>query len=224
LIKHRLYSDDEEIKAAVLTRALALFEDMLKIVHPFMPFITEEIWQILDERKEGESISTSQMPEYKPELINKDAEKEIEFVQNVVTAVRNIRGELNIPPSKQINLFLKTKSVSEVQGSYIKSLMRVENLKVDPNLEKPKASASSVIKDCEIFVPLEGLIDLDIERKRIEKEINRLEGLLTGVSKKLANKNFVDKAPADVVEREKAKQRDWQSALDKLKSILDDLK
>lgn len=223
LIKNRLYSDNLEVKTAVLVRALSLFEDMLKILHPVMPFITEEIWQLLKSRKSGESISITRMPELNESLIDLSAEEEMDFIQNVVTAVRNIRGEMNIPPSKKINLFIKSDKVKESQINYIKSLGRVEEFNYSNDLQKPKASASSVVKDAEIYIPLEGLIDISVERERLEKEINRLSGMLTGVEKKLSNDKFVNNAPADVVEKEKQKKENWQSSIEKLKSILSDL-
>lgn len=221
--KQRLYSDNEEVKAAVLARSIKLFEEMLKLLHPIMPFITEEIWQLLKERKEGESISTTLFPTEDENKIDKDAEAEIEFMQSVVTAIRNIRGEMNIPPSKEIDVYLKADKITEVQKNYIKSLVKVDKLTVDPNLHKPKASASAVVKGCDVYIPLEGLIDLDVEKQRIEKEINRLEGQLKGIEKKLANESFVNKAPVEVVEREKNKQKDWSESVEKLKSILKDL-
>ncbi len=223
LSKQRLYQGSDEEKSAVLTRAISLYEEMLKLVHPFMPFITEEIWQLLDERKNGESISVSDFPEFKKNLLDQNAEKEIAFVQDVVTAIRNIRGEMNLPPSKSINVFLKTDKITEEQSRYIKSLVKIGELKVDAQLSKPKASASAVVKGCDIFIPLEGLIDLNVERARIEKEIARLTGSLEGVRKKLSNEGFVAKAPADVIERERTKMSDWEKSLDKLSSILADL-
>lgn len=223
LSKQRLYSANEEVKSAVLTRAISLYEEMLKLVHPFMPFITEEIWQLLDERINGESISTSSFPKFEEKLIDKNAEDEILFVQDVVTAIRNIRGEMNLPPSKQINVFLKTDKVTEEQVRYMKSLVRISELEYNPRMKKPKASASAVVKGCDIFIPLEGLIDLAVERGRIEKEIARLSGSLEGVRKKLSNEGFVAKAPAEVLEREKTKLADWEKALAKLQSILEDL-
>ena len=224
LAKNRLYQGTEEVKSAVLTRAVLLYEEMLKLVHPFMPFITEEIWQLLDEREDGESISTSSFPKFDNKLIDKKAEEEIVFVQEVVSAIRNIRGEMNLPPSKQINVFLKTEKVTEEQVRYIKSLVRINDLKFDANITKPKASASAVVKGCDIFIPLEGLIDLNVERSRIEKEITRLSSSLETVKKKLSNEGFVSKAPAEVLERERTKLADWEKALDKLKTILADLK
>jgi valyl-tRNA synthetase len=223
MIKNRLYADDEQVKSAVLTRALSIFENMLKMVHSFMPFVTEEIWQLTKERRDGESISTSEFPKVKTELINPQADKEMETVVDIVTAIRNIRGEMNIPPSKKITVLLKSREVNERQIDYIKKLARVEDLKAGESVVKPKASASSVVKSSEIYIPLEGLIDLDVERQRLQKEITRLEGSLAGIEKKLSNEKFVSGAPADVVEKERTKHRDWQENLGKLKEILDNL-
>jgi valyl-tRNA synthetase len=223
MIKNRLYGDNEEIKSAVLTRALSIFENLLKMVHPFMPFVTEEIYQLMKERREGESISTSEFPKVKKELINPQADSEMETVVDIVTAIRNIRGEMNIPPSKKITVMLKSNEVSERQIDYIKKLARVEELKAGESITKPKASASAIVKSSEIYIPLEGLIDLDVERQRLQKEITRLEGSLAGIEKKLSNEKFINGAPAEVVEKERTKQRDWQENLRKLKEILENL-
>ncbi len=222
--KNRIYSSDsEEIKSAVLTRAILQFEKMLQIVHPFMPYITEELWNLTQERKDGESISTSEYPKEDAEKNDESAEAKMSFLQEVVSAIRNIRGEMNIPPSKKLNVQIKTDSLEADQINYIKSLAKVEGLAFGKEIEKPKGSASSILKDCEIFVPLEGVIDLDVERERLTKEINRLEGALVGVNKKLSNKRFVENAPEEVVEKEKSKQKDWQNSLEKLKELLNDL-
>lgn len=220
LAKNRLYAEDEEIKSSVLTRALSVFENLLKIIHPFMPFITEELWQLIAERQDGESISTSQYPEINKALINIPAEKEMEFVQDIITAIRNIRGEMNIAPSKFITVYLKSQNVAGYQIEYIKKLARISEMIVDTNLSKPKASASAVINNCEIYIPLEGLIDLEVEKSRLQKEISRLENSLIGIEKKLSNEKFISNAAKDVVERERAKQIDWQNNLHKLNEIL----
>ena len=223
LSKSRLYQGSEEVKAAVLTRAICLFGEILKLVHPFMPFISEEIWQMLDERLPGESISVSEFPKYDANEIDEIAEAEFAFVSDVVTAIRNIRGEMNIPPSKAINVFLKSTAVTFAQEHYITALVKIDQLTVDENIDKPKASASAVVKGCDIFIPLEGLIDLNVERARIEKEIARLLNSFNGVRKKLENENFVAKAPPDVIERERRKMDDWEKSLEKLQTILEDL-
>jgi valyl-tRNA synthetase len=220
MAKNRLYTGSDEVKSAVLTRALEIFEDLLKIVHPFMPFLTEELWQLIDERKAGESISVSAYPVPDKNLINAEAENEMEFVQEIITAIRNIRGEMNIPPSKFIKAHIKSWQTKEHQIEYIKKLAHVDEIIVDEHIEKPKASASTVLKNCEIYVPLTGLIDLDVERNRLQKEILRLEGALSGINKKLSNEKFVANAAPDVVERERTKQADWISNLEKLNEIL----
>jgi len=204
----------------VLTRALAMFENLLKLVHPFMPFITEELWHLIEERKAGESISTSAYPVVDESLINPAAEDEMDFVQEIIAAIRNIRGEMNISPSKAVKAFMKSKEVKQHQIDYIKKLARVENITVDENLIKPGASAATVIKGCEIYIPLEGLIDLDVERGRLQKEIDRLHGALTGINKKLSNEKFVNNAAPDVVEKEKQKQKDWEDKLQKYNELL----
>ncbi len=222
--KSKLYSDDAEVKSAVLTRAISLFEEMLKLVHPFMPYLTEEIWQLMSPRKSAESISISDFPEFNQNLVDENAEREMNFVQEIVTAIRNIRGEMNIPPSKNVDVFLKAANITEDQKNYLKKLGKVEKISADANLEKPKASASAVVKDTEIYVPLEGLIDLGVERSRLQKDIARLEGSLQGVTKKLSNENFVNNAPKEVVEKENQKKSDWEDKLSKLKIMLEDLK
>ncbi len=223
LSKNKLYSKNEEIKKATLKRALSLFENILKMIHPFMPFISEEIWQMISERKNGESISTEKFPVVNTDLIDEKAESEMEFVMNVITAIRNIRGGKNIPPSKTIDVVLKTEELTEAQITYIKSLAKIENLTAGKKVEKPKSAATAVVSGCDIFVPLEGLIDLDAEKERLQKEISRLENQLIGVTKKLQNEKFVNNAPVNVVENEKNKQRDWSEKISKLKEMLESL-
>jgi len=145
------------------------------------------------------------------------------FVQDIITAIRNIRGEMNIPPSKFVSAFIKSNNVKDYQLEYIKKLARVEEITVDEKLEKPKTSASAILNECEIYIPLKGLIDLDVERNRLQKEITRLENSLTGIEKKLSNEKFVQNAAPEVVERERTKQKDWKSNLEKLKDILKNL-
>ncbi|MCP5062937.1 MAG: class I tRNA ligase family protein, partial [Ignavibacteriae bacterium] len=213
----------EEVKSAVLTRALYHFDNMLRMIHPFMPFLSEELWSLIAERKDGESISVAQFPQLDKSAINKVAESKMDFVQSIITSIRNIRGEMNIPPSKKIDALLKTKTLEEDQIKYIQTIARINYLEFGADITKPKASASSVIKDCEIYIPLEGLIDLHVERDRLTKEIQRLEGALIGVNKKLSNERFVNNAPKEVVANENAKKTDWENSLEKLKSILEDL-
>ncbi|GMU85144.1 MAG: valine--tRNA ligase [Ignavibacteriales bacterium] len=223
LIKNKLYSQDPVVKGSALRKAVAIFESLLQIVHPFMPFITEELWQAFGAAGSRKSISVSGYPVSDMPKIDDTVEKEMGLLQDVITGVRNIRGEMNIPPSKALAVFVRGASLSPVYAEYIKKLAKASEVTISENLIKPAKSASSVVRDCEIFVPLEGLIDLDAERLRLEKEIARLKGALTGVEKKLANQSFVANAPADVVAKEKAKQSDWMSQIEKLEESLRNL-
>lgn len=119
--------------------------------------------------------------------------------------------------------YFKSSDVAEHQINYIKKLAKVDKITVDKNLSKPKACASAVVKDVEIFVPLAGLIDLDVEKARLQKEITRLEGSLAGINKKLSNEKFVNNAAPEVVEKERTKKKDWESNLKKLKANLKSL-
>lgn len=223
LIKNRLYSENLSLKTATLTRAVIIFEKMLKMVHPYMPFITEELWHLIAERPKTDSISKSDYPVLTETAIREDVEKEMELLQDIITAIRNIRGEMNIPPSKTVNVYVKSEDLNTGYVDYLKKLAKVESVTIDKNLIKPAKSASAVVRSIEIYVPLEGLIDLEVEKNRLNKEIQRLLGSLESVRKKLANGNFVANAPVDVVERERQKARDWEDKYTKLQEILNNL-
>lgn len=223
LIKNKLYSNDEELKSASLSRALLMFENLLKIVHPFMPFITEELWHLIEARNEKESISTSSYPKIDYDKINKLAEDEMQFLMEIITAVRNIRGEMNIPPSKTVDLYLKSSRLPDEYFIYLKKLSRIENIYAGKDIQKPKQSASAVVHLDELYIPLAGLIDINLEKDRLNKEIERLKASLAGVSKKLSNENFVKNAPPSVVENERKKVNDWTTKLFKLEEIFKEL-
>lgn len=218
LSKIKFYAEDKEIKSAAISRAIKLFENMLKMIHPFMPFITEELWHLIEVRKDTESISTSEFPVVQTSKINTELESEIEFLQAIITSIRNIRAEMNIAPSKVVSILIKTDKLDHLHIESIKKITRSEVV-IDANLEKPEKSASAVLKDCEIFIPLEGIINLDVEKSRLQKEIQRLEGSLKGLRGKLSNEKFVQNAPAEVVEKERQKEADWQNQLAKLQEL-----
>ncbi len=226
-VKHRLQeTTDVNAKKSIIENALHIYEQTLKLLHPFMPFVTEEIWQHLAERKENETIMLEQLPMCSENEIVLEIEKEMEFLQNVISAVRNIRSEMNIPPVKPVDLVVngsddeKINILSNNQKA-IQKLARVENITLGKNLVKPGYSASAVVNGQELFIPLEGIIDMEVERSRLQKEISRLEGQLQGVNAKLNNAGFVEKAPADVLQKEKDKQENFQQTIVKLKNSLE---
>ncbi|HTX18430.1 MAG TPA: valine--tRNA ligase [Bacteroidota bacterium] len=216
---------DPNMKKAIVQRAIRIYEETLKLLHPFMPFVTEEIWQHLAERRPGESIMKAPWPECEAGQLNPVAEKEMELVQEIVSGVRTIRSEMNLPPAKEVDAIVNCheegkKSILENNRNLIVRLARVANLTIGTGLAKPGYSASSVIQGQELFVPLKGLIDIDVERTRLEKEISRIEGQLRGVEAKLSNPSFADKAPAEIVEKERDKKQNFEQTILKLRASL----
>jgi valyl-tRNA synthetase len=221
--------DDKEEKLEAQKLALLLLDNILKLLHPFMPFITEEIWHglyHLEPADLSQTLMKAKWPEPTPDYIDSALEERMIRVQDVVSAIRNIRSEMNIPPAKRANVLLKIDKkdllkIIDENKHYILNLGRVGELKIGQRIKRPPKVASSVIKDMEAFVPLDGLIDPEVERKRLEKEIQRMTLLLDKTNKKLSNDYFLKKAPKNVIEKEKAKKEDYQKMLDKLDKNLE---
>ena len=210
----------------VLVHAL---ETALRLLHPIMPFITEEIWQSLPEGARGrgaaESIMIAPFPVADAVLSNAEIEQDMQMVMDLIIAIRNIRGEMNIAPSLQISVIVKVDSEKlgehlEKNAGYAKTLARIKELHIGISESKPKAVATAVIKGAEVYVPLEGIIDLTQERDRLQKEIAKISKDIEVFSKKLSNKNFVDKAPREVVEKDTAKLEEFKIKRDKLEQSL----
>jgi len=226
LIKPRLYGSDASAKSTAQRVMSGVLERAMRLLHPVMPFVTEEIWRRLPKQNGGpESIILAAWPEPDPEAIDEAAEQAMEIVQETVVAIRNIRGEMNVPPSKRADAVIRPSSadvleVLEQNRGYLMDLGKVRELSVGSGLEKPRASASGLARDAEIFVPLEGLIDLDAERARLTKEKDRLSKLLSNLERKLGNTSFLTKAPEEVVARERAKREEYEAALRKIEENL----
>lgn len=222
MIKSRLYGDEAlEVKQSVISRALDIYDAALRLLHPIMPFVTEELWQNIRHRHPRETIMRTALVTPDPKLVNEQVENEMAFVQNVIESIRNIRGEMQIPPSKEISLVMKLSSnrtatsIQKYEG-YLKRLARVSSLAFLEDHKRPKLSASAVIQGEELFIPLAGLIDAEAEKARLSKEIERVSGLLKAVQSKLHNSSFVDKAPKEVVEKEREKLNNFGVTLEKL--------
>lgn len=212
------------IPAGRLSTALGFFEILMKLLHPFMPFITEEIWQRMRPRQTEDAMIVASWPELNKDKISNEANELFAKIQSLVSGIRNIRAEFNVSPAAPINIILKAKS-TEIASRLNKNewifrkLEKINSFEVSASASKPETSASAVIEGSELFIPLEGLIDLKKERHRIEKEISRLEGFLKSVSGKLNNARFVENAPDEVVQRERDKQQDTENSLRKLREI-----
>ena len=205
--------------------------DTLILLHPFMPFVTEEIWHKMP-GTEG-SIMKAAFPadgQNHPDIrIENEAESEMNLVIEIISAVRNIRGEMNISPSAELRATVQTmdskiKTIIERHREIVINLARLKAFSVNEGTARPKSSATAVVGGATLFVPLEGIIDFGEEAQRLAKEINKLGKELAGLSKKLENENFLTKAPRDVVEQVRAKHSDLQEKQQKLTSHLKRLK
>ena len=209
LTKSKLASPGRE-RVAAQNMLIHVLDSALKLLHPFMPFITEEIWQKLPQ--DENSIMVSPFPEYREAQTNEAIEKEMALIMEVITGIRNIRGEMNLNPGLKLNVLVKTQS-SETQqtlkshGEYVRELARVEKLEAGSNIVKPKVSASSVLGEMDLIIPLEGMMDFQEERNRIEKELKKIEKDLIFLDKKLSNPNFVKKAPVDIIEKDEQRKK-----------------
>ncbi len=233
LVKARLWGDDEEDKKTARFVLQKTLKDLLKLLHPFMPFITEEIWGYLPkdavskDNPDGLLIKAS-WPVYDAELDYDEAIFRIETAKNIIKAVRNIRAEADAAPSRKISLIIKTDTLAEAIPSIEAHINRIANawdIKIEASdSEAPKDVMSAVIEGAQILVPLDELVDMKAEIERLEKEAKRLEGEVLRVEKKLSNQGFVAKAPKAVVDEERAKGEKYKEMLETVKARLEAIK
>ncbi|MFD3158746.1 valine--tRNA ligase (plasmid) [Haloimpatiens sp. FM7330] len=216
LVKPVLFEGNEKEKGIVYNVLYIVLTTVLKLLHPSMPFITEEIYTTLTG---NETITTSSWPEYKKELKEDKAEKDMEYIIEAIKALRNLRAKMNVPPSK------KAKIISYVLGDakeaftsgcrYIKKLGSASDIEFITDKSKvPENSVSLIVKGGELFMPLFDLVDKEKELSRLNKEKNKLEGEILRIDKKLSNKGFITKAPEKVVKGEKGKKEKYKEMLD----------
>lgn len=222
-------SQSEEYSKALVNFAVKLYEDILLMIHPVMPFISEEIWHITGNRDANESISLQAHPTSNTSLINSKIEEGFAIMQMVVDEVRRMRSGSNIAPSVKLDLHIvseneETLSLLQSVSGIIQTLGRCNTVHISAKLEeKPPTSISSVVRNIELFLPVGDVIDLDAEKARLNKEKERLEGNIMGTSKKLSNEKFVANAAPEVVEREREKLDSMTQALEKVKNLLENL-
>ena len=219
LIKPRLNGQDAAAKAAALAMATFLMKGVIKLLHPFVPFITEAIWQELG-REEAESVFVSAWPSTTPGFDDAAAEQNFSLLQELIGAIRNIRGEMNVPISKSAEVLISGNgqyaNVIADHATYFKHLAKVSSIQCQPDLARPKLAASAVVKHLEVFIPLAGLIDVQVERRRLEKERLRLEKVLETLNTRLHSHEFLEKAPEEVVARERQKKSEMEASLSKV--------
>lgn len=241
LVKPRLYTGiegrgpmndmDTGFGAAARNRQTAQFvsvnvlDTALRLLHPFMPFLTEDIWQRLPLEEKGKSIMVSQWPEIAAALIDEVAETRMGEIQSIISAIRTIRSELKVAPSKRVSVAIKAAdSKSELlleYGHMIKDLAKVGELRVGLEVERPPKSAIAIEAGAEVYMPLEDLIDIEKEMERLRKEIAQVDEILKKITAKLDNPNFSEKAPPDIVASQEAKQEDLTKQKAKLEHQLE---
>jgi len=202
---------------------IRVLEAWLRLLHPFMPFITEEIWQTVGPLagKTGPTIMLQPYPVCDDKGIDTAANSDIEWLKNVIIGIRNIRGEMNISPAKELTIYLKNgspkdKTRLEENEPFLKKLAKLSVITWLDGEEEAPVSATALVGNLEILVPMAGLIDKESELARLSKEIKKLEKALARLAGKLANASFIERAPADVVAKEREKLQVLEQALAKL--------
>ncbi|MGY0401063.1 MULTISPECIES: valine--tRNA ligase [Carnobacterium] len=210
--KEVLFGEDETAKQMTRSILAYVLDQTLRLLHPIMPFVTEEIWENIPH--EGESLVVAEYPVVHPELSDEAATKGMDVLMELIRSVRNSRAEVNTPLSKKIELLIKTNDQTVEQflkanTSYIERFCNPETLTISSEIEAPETAMSAVITGAEIYLPLAGLINLEEEIARLNKELDKWSKEVKRVEGKLANKRFVESAPDAVVEAEKAKHVDY---------------
>ncbi len=202
---------------------VTVLEAMQRLMHPMMPYITETIWQRVKPlaKVDGDTIMLAPFPEYQAEQVDEQAMADIEWVKQVITAVRNIRAELNIAPSKPLNALLRSvsdqdKARLEANQSFFTTLAKLESMTILSDGESAPMSTTQLVGEMELLIPMAGLIDVAAEMARIDKQLDKLNADIKRIDGKLSNEGFVAKAPAAVIEKERAKQVEFQRDIDKL--------
>ena len=223
IAKTRFYSEDKNSKLITYDVCITSIRKILPLLHPYTPFITEELWSFFKSERANDLI-ISPWPTEDKGVINKEIDNKMMMLQDIISSVRAIRSRMNIPPSKKIELNIKS---DEEQTEFINknseliiALARLDSYSAGSSVQKPSKSAAAVIHGMELYIPLGGLVDLDKERLQLNKRKTKIELLLSDIKKKLSNENFVSRAPEDIVKREQDKMIELKDELEKIDSNL----
>ncbi|MBS4535936.1 valine--tRNA ligase [Clostridium sp. D2Q-14] len=227
MVKSRLYGEDENDKRTVQNILIHVLKNINKLLHPFMPFVTEEIYSYINDN--DEALIVAEWPKYNDKYNFNNAEKIIDFIMEVIKNVRNIRAEMNVVPSKKAKIIFVTKddNIQEVLKEneiFFKTLAFASSIEIKDTKEGIGEDAmSAVVESCEIFLPLEELVDMEKEIERLNNEKERLIKEIKRVNGKLSNEGFVNKAPDKVVEEERQKKIKYENMMEKVKERLNNL-
>jgi valyl-tRNA synthetase len=225
--KLSLYSTDEAVKKATQSVLAYVLDRTQRLIHPFMPYISEEIWQHLPHV--GDTITLAEWPVYDTALEAPDAVKEMELLMEMIRSVRNIRAEVNVPMSKKIEMLIKPASEAEAaimsrNEEFIKRFCGTSSLETGMHISAPDKAMTAILTGAEIYLPLAGLIDISQEIARLEKEHQHLNTEVERIEKKLSNEGFVAKAPAKVIDEERVKMNDYADKRDKVLARIAELR
>ncbi len=228
-VKIRLYaSSDKNYNRALVNFAVSLFDGVLRLLHPIMPFVTEQIWQAITPRSEGESVCVSSVPEFSAELASEQVVERFARVQSLIESIRALRGLMNVPPHENLPVVVSCPDAAahEIYASeerVIQAMTKASTLEIAVNAAKPDGAVSAVVQGAELFVVVKGVIDPAKERERLQKEIARLENLVKTTAAKLANEKFVANAASELVEYEKQKLTSAQDSIQKIQANIAEL-
>jgi len=228
LIKRRVGSEaTSESRKVPMQIAVSVMEGCMRLLHPFMPFITEEIWQSLDGRQ-ADSIMISPWPLVDESAFDPAAEADMKVLQECINAIRNIRGEMNIPPRKKVNVVFKPRderiaNLLEGCRSYIADCAVTDEMSVSSDSTVPTPAARAFPAGAEVHVPLAGLIDVDKERNRLEKALGKAESEIAAHDGKLSNDKFLSNAPDHVIENTRKRREELAQKVEKIKESLSQL-
>ena len=230
LAKDRIYNGDDEGQQTVKFVLLDVLQTSMRLLQPIMPFIAEEIWQNIKTYfpMDGETIVLAAFPIQDADQIDRVIESDMQLIQESITAIRNLRKQVNLPPGTTIRIVCKVATPAQAQlmktyAGYFEKLAKVTAIQAGTDMQKPQAAIGAVVQDFEIYLPLSGLIDLDAEKARLEKQLTKLEKELKGISGKLKNQKFLAKAPDAIVAKEKEKFEEIETKVIITRKLLEGL-
>ncbi len=228
LSKDRIYQeDDKEAQFTAKFILLDILQNFLRMLQPVMPFICEEIWQILRDFFPDleESVIIAVFPKPDNSLIDKKIDEEMLLIQETITAIRNLRKQVNLAPGLEVDVLIKVseKTQKELLKSYLgylQKLAKVKNARIGIDIEKPESTIAEVVQNIEVYLPLKGLIDVEEEIQKLQKQMEKLEKELQKITGELINDKFLEKAPESIIKKEREKHEEVKTKLDKTKEIL----
>jgi valyl-tRNA synthetase len=231
MAKEKLYNETDETKLqATRFVLLDVMQTAMRLLHPIMPFISEEIWQLVSEilPQSEKSLIIARFPVTNETYIDNQINNDMNFIQQMIVAIRNLRKEVNISPAINVDISINLTADTQYElfdkyRGYICKLAKVNNISMAVNIPKPKPSIVAVVQNTKVYLPLTGLVDIDAERAKIQKQIDKFQSELSGIQNKLRNENFVKNAKPEVVEKEREKESEVAIKLKTLVEALCDL-